>query len=85
MVVELFNVRNGFTFEIPFSSDMQTYDRPKKPEYIICSITKDNIEQLLVLVFYWPPDVAFIKKNTDLENKLKEYCNKFSKKLIMGI
>ena len=52
-------------------------------EYLFCSGKKGDTEPLLVSVIYKPPAVSFTK-DSDVIDKLRDYCTCFLLKLILG-
>ena len=76
-------VRKTYICEFLTSSDTQVSGKPEKPEYLFCSVKEGDTEPLLVSVIYRPPGISFTK-DSDLIDKLRDYCSCFSRKLILG-
>ena len=76
-------VRKTSICEFLTSSDTQVSGKPEKPEYLFCSVKKGDTEPLLVSVICRPPGISFTK-DSDVIDKLRDYCTCFSLKLILG-
>ena len=76
-------VRKIYICEFLTSSDTQVSGKPEKPEYLLCSVKKGDTEPLLMSVIYRLPGISFTK-DSDVIDKLRDYCTCFSRKLILG-
>ena len=76
-------VRKIYICEFLTSSDTQVSGKPEKPEYLFCSVKKGDTELLLVPVIYRLPGVSSTE-DSDVIDKLRDYCTCFSRKLILG-
>ena len=61
-------VPKTYTCEFLTSSDTQVSGKPEKPEYLVYSIKKGDIEPLLVSVIYRPPGISFTKDSDLIDN-----------------
>ncbi|KAG7196749.1 hypothetical protein KM043_000050, partial [Ampulex compressa] len=76
-------IRDHFRVKKLASSATQGPGKPGIPEYLFCSVETGNSPPVLVGVIYRPPRVPF-QLGSDLFDVLRDLCDGFSHKIIMG-
>ena len=76
-------VKEHLRCEILTTSNTERKGKPRRPEFIFCSITDNKNPPVLVAVIYRPPKIAFLK-NVDLINSLRTLSGNYSHKIVMG-
>ena len=78
----LLYIRNNLKANVLFKSATTQVGKPRKPEYIFCTVWEGDSPPIFVAVVYRPTDVTF-SSDPQFMNRLRSCCSEYRHKIIM--